>query len=104
MISTTFHYANGKLNGMLVTGHANYKKHGEDIVCAAVSASLIVTANAIEHLGLNRKIDLTVRDGYFKLNLLESDPTIQGLLQNLEYTLNDLEKQYPNYMKNQKEG
>jgi len=104
MISSTFSYADGKLNKILVTGHANYKKHGEDIVCAAVSASLIVTANAIEHLGLNRSIDLTVRDGYFQLILKEEEKTILGLLKNLEYTLTDLQKQYPNYMKNQKEG
>lgn len=104
MISSTFRYADGKLNQILVTGHANYKKHGKDIVCAAVSATLIVTANAIEHLGLNRLIDLTVRDGYFQLILKEEEKTIQGLLKNLEYTLNDLQQQYPNYMKNQKEG
>ena len=104
MISSTFSYADGKLRKILVTGHANYKKHGEDIVCAAVSASLIVTANAIEHLELNRSIDLTVRDGYFQLILKEEDHTILGLLKNLEYTLNDLQQQYPNYMKNQKEG
>lgn len=104
MISSTFSYADGKLSKILVTGHANYKKHGEDIVCAAVSASLIVTANAIEHLGLNRFIDLTVRDGYFQLILKEEEKTILGLLKNLEYTLTDLQQQYPNYMKNQKEG
>jgi uncharacterized protein len=104
MISSTFSYADGKLNKILVTGHANYKKHGEDIVCAAVSASLIVTANAIEHLGLNRSIDLTVRDGYFQLILKEEEKTILALLKNLEYTLTDLQQQYPNYMKNQKEG
>lgn len=104
MIASEFRYAEGKLKEILVSGHANYKKKGEDIVCAAVSASLIVTANAIEHLGLNRKIDLTVRDGYFQITLKEDDETILGLLKNLEYTLSDLQKQYPKYMKNQKEG
>jgi hypothetical protein len=103
MIKSEFRYADGKLKGILVTGHANYKKHGEDIVCAAVSASLIVTANAIEHLALNHSIDLTVSDGYFQMNLLQDDKTVEGLFKNLEYTLNELQQQYPKHMKNQKE-
>ena len=53
---------------------------------------------------LNQKIDLTVEDGYFKLTLNVSDSIVQGLMENLEYTLNDLQKQYPKYIKNQKEG
>jgi uncharacterized protein YsxB (DUF464 family) len=104
MITSKFIYHNEKIIEIFVTGHANYKKHGEDIICAAVSASTLVTANAIEHLGLNQKIDLTVKDGYFNIKLKESNEIVEKLLKNLEYTLNDLEKQYPKYMKNQKEG
>ena len=104
MIKSKFVYQEQKLNQISVSGHANYKKSGEDIVCAAVSAATLVTANAIEHLGLNQKIDLTVEEGYFQLTMNVFDPIIQGLIENLEYTLNDLEKQYPKYIKNQKEG
>ncbi|MFH1692844.1 MAG: ribosomal-processing cysteine protease Prp [Bacillota bacterium] len=104
MIKSKFVYRNEKLNAIYVQGHANYKKHGEDIVCAAVSAATLVTANAIEHLGLNQKIDLTVEESYFKLTMNVYDSIIEGLMENLEYTLNDLEKQYPKYIKNQKEG
>ena len=104
MIKSKFVYQEQKLNQICVSGHANYKKSGEDIVCAAVSVATLVTANAIEHLGLNQKIDLTVEDGYFKLTLNVSDSIVQGLMENLEYTLNDLQKQYPKYIKNQKEG
>jgi uncharacterized protein YsxB (DUF464 family) len=104
MIKSKFVYQEQKLNQISVSGHANYKKSGEDIVCAAVSAATLVTANAIEHLGLNQKIDLTVEEGYFKLTMNVFDSIIQGLMENLEYTLNDLEKQYPKYIKNQKEG
>ena len=104
MITSIFKYQNGNLNSITVSGHANYKQKGEDIVCAAVSASTLVTANAIEHLSLNHLIDLNVSDGYFKVTVLSHHETIDGLLKNLEYTLLDLEKQYPKYMKNQKEG
>jgi len=104
MITSKFIYHNGKIKEIFVTGHANFKKHGKDIICAAVSASTLVTANAIEHLSLNQTIDLTIEDGYFNIKLKESNEIVEKLLENLEYTLDDLEKQYPKYMKNQKEG
>ncbi len=104
MINATFLYENGDLKEIKVSGHANYKAHGKDIVCAAVSTSILVTANAIEHLKLNHNVDLTIDEGYFKMRLKNDHDIVLGLMQNLEYTLLDLEKQYPKYMKNQKEG
>jgi hypothetical protein len=104
MINSKFLYEQGNIKEIQVSGHANYKAHGKDIVCAAVSTSILVTANAIEHLKLNHSIDLTIDEGYFKMILKENNPIVLGLIQNLEYTLLDLEKQYPKYMKNQKEG
>jgi len=104
MINSKFLYEQGNIKEIQVSGHANYKTHGKDIVCAAVSTSILVTANAIEHLKLNQYIDLTIDEGYFKIKLKDNNPIVLGLIQNLEYTLLDLEKQYPKYMKNQKEG
>lgn len=104
MINTKFVYEQGNLKQITVSGHANYKTYGKDIVCAAVSTAIIVTANAIKHLKLDQTVDLTIEEGYFKLVLKENQETIIGLLKNLEYTLNDIEQQYPKYMKNQKEG
>ena len=104
MITAKYLIKDGFIQSITVSGHANYKHSGQDIVCAAVSAATLVTANAIEHLGLNHLIDLTVDEGYFKILLKQEDPTIQALFENLKYTLHDFEKQYPKYMKNQKEG
>jgi len=104
MIKVQQIYENEQLKTLIVEGHANYKAKGEDIVCAAVSTATILTANAIEHLKLNQAIDLDVSEGYFKISLIDKQDTVFGLLKNLEYTLNELEKQYPKYIKNQKEG
>jgi hypothetical protein len=92
------------LKEVTVKGHANYKTFGKDIICAAVSTATILTANAIKHLMLDHLIDLTVDEGYFKIILKEKNDIIQALLKNLEHTLYELEKDYPKYMKNQKEG
>lgn len=104
MITAKYQIKDGQIQKITVSGHAHYKKSGQDIVCAAVSAATLVTANAIEHLGLNHLIDLAVDDGYFKLELKEENTILHALFENLKYTLTDFEKQYPKYMKNQKEG
>ena len=103
MIHSSFLYEKDKLKKIKVSGHANYKKKGEDIVCAAVSTATLLTYNAIEHLKLNHLVECNVSDGYFMIKSLSDHEIILGLFKNLEFTLNDLEKQYPKYMKNQKE-
>ncbi len=104
MITVKSMYDNNQVKQIIVKGHANYKAKGEDIVCAAVSTATILTANAIEHLDLDQHIDLEVSEGYFKLSLIKENDIVSGLLKNLEYTLHELEIQYPKYIKNQKEG
>lgn len=95
---------NGKgIQEILVTGHAEYDESGKDIVCAAVSTAIIVTANAIELLNLKDHISLVIEEGYFRLDVIKDDHTLKQLLKNLEYTLYDLEQQYPSYINNQKE-
>lgn len=104
MITVKNVYDNNQIIKIIVKGHANYKAKGEDIVCAAVSTATILTANAIEHLKLDHHIDLEVSEGYFRLSLKKENDIVSGLIKNLEYTLHELEIQYPKYIKNQKEG
>lgn len=103
MIDSTFKYQNKKLNEIIVSGHANYRKKGEDIVCAAVSTATIMTYNALEHLNLNDFVKCNVSDGYFQIKIIKQHETVLGIVKNLEHTLNQLEKQYPDYIINQKE-
>ena len=87
-----------------ISGHAEYDESGKDIVCAAVSTAIIVTANAAKLLDLEQFYKFWIDEGYFKIEIYEYNKTLDKLLKNLEYTLFDLEQQYPNYIKNQKEG
>ncbi|PKK92879.1 MAG: ribosomal-processing cysteine protease Prp [Tenericutes bacterium HGW-Tenericutes-6] len=104
MIEARFKGKDEKFEQIFVTGHANYKPHGEDIVCAAISTATIMTANMIEHLGLQDYILVTMKDGYFKLDVLKEAHLINQVLSNLKYTIIELEKQYPKYIKTIKEG
>lgn len=86
-----------------VKGHAGYAEYGHDIVCASISTACIVTANLIEKLELGYNIiDLVCDEGYFRLQVKSSDFTSNAILDNLKYTLDDISKQYPKYLKMKK--
>ena len=66
--------------------------------------ALIVTVNAIETLGYKENFYAKVEEGNFELQINQTNDVIEGLLINLEYTLNELAAQYKTYIKNHKEG
>ncbi len=87
-----------------VEGHAGYDHSGKDIVCASVSTAIILSANLIKRLGEMDKVLLNVDDGYFLLEVKQNSSTIKAVLDNLVWTLEELEIQYPKYIKIKKEG
>ena len=104
MIKYHFKKENGYIKALDVSGHALFGEYGTDIVCSALSTALIVTVNAIETLGYKENFYAKVEEGNFELRLHQTNDVIEGLLMNLEYTLNELEAQYKTYIKNHKEG
>ncbi len=83
-----------------VKGHANYSVYGTDIVCASISTALIFTANLIEKLNLGYNIiDLVCEEGYFRLQVKTTDFTTNAIFENLEYTLEEISKEYPKNLK-----
>jgi|SRR5690625_4754809 len=103
MIESYFIFDKENIKTIEISGHAEYDESGKDIVCAAVSTAIIVTANAINLVGFNDHIELVIEEGYFKLKVNKENNILNKLLINLDYTLHDLEKQYPKYIKYQKE-
>ncbi|MFI3229708.1 MAG: ribosomal-processing cysteine protease Prp [Bacillota bacterium] len=83
-------------------GHTGYAKHGQDIVCAAVS-SIIQTAL----LGLTKlcesPVEQKVGDGYIKFSIstqTEQDRVVaQAILQTMRYGVLDLVQGYHTYIK-----
>jgi len=103
MIRANFYQDNNKIQTIEISGHAEYDESGKDIVCAAVSTAIIVTVNAINLVGFIDYIEYVIEEGYFKLEVSKENEILDQLLINLDYTLHDLEKQYPKYIKYQKE-
>lgn len=89
----------GSMTGFSVRGHAQAAPHGQDIVCAAVSA---LAQSAV--LGLERylavPLQLRVEEGLL-LARLEQSPDAQSnaVLETMLLGLREIERLYPRYVR-----
>jgi uncharacterized protein YsxB (DUF464 family) len=96
MIRAVFTGAGNALSGVRLTGHADYADAGEDIVCAAVTSAVELTANGItEILGISMPITLEENLLAFTLPK-EADATARAFLLALRLHLEILSQQYEN--------
>ena len=87
-----FRNSTGKINGFKVTGHADTAPHGQDIVCAGVSA---LTQTAILGVAkhLRREVEYVVKSGNLILNLLsEPDELTDAIFETMLLGLVEIEK------------
>ncbi|MBP5835743.1 ribosomal-processing cysteine protease Prp [Candidatus Phytoplasma meliae] len=86
---------NHQIIAVEILGHANYAPKGLDIVCASVSTAIIVTLNSLEILGYQKDISYVLQENFFHLDVLSfHNKNLLLLLDNLEYTLDNLNTQY----------
>ena len=80
-------------------GHAGYAEEGQDIVCAAVSALIITTFNAMEKFTAEQ-FSAEDRDGLIKADFHEEN-TDKGrlLMDTLLLGLTEIKEEYPEYLK-----
>ena len=81
-----------------ITGHANYDTYGKDIVCAAVSATVICTVNAISSININA-INVLNDTDKLVINILDNDDITNKLLNNMISLLKELAIKYPKNIK-----
>lgn len=75
-----------------ITGHANYDDFGKDIVCAAVSSTVITTVNGL--LSIDNS-SLRVEEGKsLIINILKHDETTDKLIDNMINLLYELKEDY----------
>lgn len=82
-----------------VSGHANFKKYGKDIICASASAIIISHMNLLLKLDDNSNFDYKMDDGYFKLEIKNKNKINYEILLNVYDHLKELEKEYPKFIK-----
>lgn len=94
--------SDGTIDSFTVKGHANFAKHGEDIVCAGVSAVTVGTVNAIEQLTgielVSKMQDGFVSGGVPKLLESPQSERVQLLLESMIVSLKTIEDSYGTYL------
>ena len=88
-----------KKNSITVKGHANSSLYGTDIVCASVSTAVIMSVNQIYLFDKAQNVDAVVSEGNAKITVVSEDDIVNKIIDNLVFTLKDLELQYPKYIK-----
>lgn len=95
MICAKFFCKDGRPFGFSISGHADYSDCGEDIVCAAVTSAVQLTANGItEILNVNCKLNVSENE----ISLMLSDGADDGALsfvESLRLHMSVLSEDYP---------
>ena len=98
MIHSVFTRRGEQITGFSLTGHAGFREHGQDIVCASVSSAALMAVNTITEI-VGAKALTSQRDGYLTLRLREESDSCQVVLLGLLLHLSEIEKQYPAHLK-----
>ena len=104
MTQITFHKTTaGEYKGFTCDGHAGFADHGEDIVCAAISALVINTINSLEQItGEQIQVETDENVGTIRCRFVNQPlkETSKALMDSLVLGLTQIEKQYgKNYCK-----
>ena len=95
MIRININYRDNYIKQITLKGHANYDSYGNDIVCAAVSATYLCTINGILSIKEN-SIEVFSKNDTHTLSILEFDVITNKLLENMIRCFRSLEEKYPN--------
>ena len=81
-----------------ITGHANYADYGKDIVCAAVSATIMTSIEGISLID-NEVIDINQEKDKLDIIIHKHVDTTDKLIENMLNCLKELANQYPKNIK-----
>lgn len=103
MINVLITSTNGNYFYFKVTGHANFGKCGQDILCAAVSALATTTVNALEAIA-GVKPETRTKDGLMECllpreNNVESQKAINIIVGTFLVGIEGMSQQYPKHLK-----
>ncbi len=83
-----------------IKGHSNFAPKGEDIVCASISTATYMTRNTLENLEPSYNLsNVKLDEGYAYFEVDKKYNNAVKILEVLEFTLNNLESQFPKYIK-----
>ena len=90
-----------KKNKITISGHSGYEESGKDIVCAAVSSTVITSINAI--LSIDNTSIKVIEGDELSIEILKDIDVVNILLKNMINMLMELEDDYKDYITVKKE-
>ena len=93
MIKVILTKKDDNVNKVIINGHAGYDDFGKDILCAAVSSTVITTINILLSLD-NQSISYNDSRGLI-IEVLKNDMATKKIINVLISNLYELEKAYP---------
>ena len=97
MIRAEFYEKQGILTGFRFSGHSGYADAGSDVVCAAVSSAVQLTANILDEFGLKPQIN--VGDNVIECICEDGGEIPPRLLNGLKQHFEAILEEYPNTIK-----
>ena len=97
MIRAEFYEKQGLLTGFRFSGHSGYAETGKDVVCAAVSSAVQLTANILNELGMEP--DVNVGDNVIECICKNGGEIPPRLLNVLKQHFEAILEEYPNTIK-----
>ena len=91
-----------KKDEIVISGHSGYEDSGKDIVCSAVSSTVLTTVNAI--LSIDELAIRVIEREDFIIRIVKESEIVKKLLDNMINMLKELEIDYKNYIKIIREG
>ena len=84
-----------RIVGFKLDGHANYRYHGYDIVCAAISSLTINAINSLEQIA-HKQVDYYDGEGFIEYEI-RGKPSIQSnvLLESVSLGYKSIAESYP---------
>lgn len=98
MVRVSFKSRNGSPTGFTLSGHAGAGTVGSDIVCAAVSSAAFMAVNTITEI-IGCDIDAKTDDGFMDITLNGGSAAAADILRGLRLHFEQLEEQYPDFIK-----
>lgn len=93
MIKIKLEKNNDKIKNIIIKGHALYDDFGKDIVCAAVSSTVITSVNASLLIDEN-SLYYDDKDG-LNIKVLKNDVVTEKIITNMVSNLYELMRMYP---------
>ena len=98
MIWVKFQTRNDAIVSLDVSGHADFREEGQDIVCAAVSLSSVGLLNAIDEMEPD-SCELIKEDNHIHVEVLQDSEKLQTILTAFYHVYRTLEYRFRMYVR-----